>query len=747
MEDVCWDMDNLLPSNHIKEFNMKEFEHPVPLSDFRTLVGALHYNNYFTGFVADNYHFDRDSIKIIADMLHKNSKIEEVVLRNVGGTGQSFEQVGNAIAANTRSKVKSIDFSQNSIQDRGVVAFGKAIRKLQHGFFHINLQKCESGKKGMRALTSDLVSNPHMAKTLLHLDLSYNRLDMEGSSTLSQFLSNPNALQTLNIANAYANLDVLLSALMRGGKDLINLDISGNRITSKDLPALTKFLQSSAKLNEIHLSSCQLDVRPIRQIIMALVKNKNLANVKLDISNNKLGHLGANMIADLCPRIKNITRWDLSNTDLGDEGFSYLTEGFAHNTCLKELKMCDNFKWGKVFKQEAIDNLIELISVNSQCPLDTLDISVTPADTNPLKQDLLPFVAAIADNDSLTSLDLSGHQMADKGGISLGKSLQTNRTLKKLFWDRNGVKYQGYLGFKVGLERNTDLVVMPLPVQDISDLLHGEKKDIENVSSTILDIEAMIRRNNSPAKFDTTKTTSGGFSMLSAGESEEIHKLRHRIKATGAKLSAQQAQVLKDAEENDTNISSLGMLGEQIQQAMEDSVRNHMQEVVNKLLPMMETTLLELNSKIVANINDSYKSIGPEFGAALKGELDRYSKLDKAKTSEILVKGAASQVCSQLTQSMVSNITTASDMLFSKLFENLETIYGSISEETPAGFTPPAKPLPTVNKPAKQLPTPKIEKVESNISHDLVKSRPMGPKRRRPARRGAQRRPMKADAT
>lgn len=24
--DICWDMDNLLPANHVKEFNMKEFE-------------------------------------------------------------------------------------------------------------------------------------------------------------------------------------------------------------------------------------------------------------------------------------------------------------------------------------------------------------------------------------------------------------------------------------------------------------------------------------------------------------------------------------------------------------------------------------------------------------------------------------------------------------------------------------------------------------------------------------------------
>jgi hypothetical protein len=29
--DICWDMDNLLPANHVKKFNMKEFEQVTSL--------------------------------------------------------------------------------------------------------------------------------------------------------------------------------------------------------------------------------------------------------------------------------------------------------------------------------------------------------------------------------------------------------------------------------------------------------------------------------------------------------------------------------------------------------------------------------------------------------------------------------------------------------------------------------------------------------------------------------------------
>lgn len=56
---------------------------------------------------------------------------------------------------------------------------------------------------------------------------------------------------------------------------------------------------------------------------------------------------------------------------------------------------------------------------------------------SPLKTDLIPFIHALGSNTTITELDISGNQMGNKGAIALAKTLQTNHTLSRLFWDEN----------------------------------------------------------------------------------------------------------------------------------------------------------------------------------------------------------------------------------------------------------------------------------------------------------------------
>lgn len=58
----------------------------------------------------------------------------------------------------------------------------------------------------------------------------------------------------------------------------------------------------------------------------------------------------------------------------------------------------------------------ELIS--SECPLHKLDLSCKVAD-NQAKTDIVPFVYALATNDTLKELDISGNAMGDRGMLGL----------------------------------------------------------------------------------------------------------------------------------------------------------------------------------------------------------------------------------------------------------------------------------------------------------------------------------------
>lgn len=62
---------------------------------------------------------------------------------------------------------------------------------------------------------------------------------------------------------------------------------------------------------------------------------------------------------------------------------------------------------------------------------------------SPFKTDLIPFINALGSNTTITELDISGNQIGNKGAIALAKTLQTNNSISRLFWDENQTGYMG----------------------------------------------------------------------------------------------------------------------------------------------------------------------------------------------------------------------------------------------------------------------------------------------------------------
>eukprot|EP01089_Gocevia_fonbrunei_P015422 TRINITY_DN4506_c0_g4_i2.p1 TRINITY_DN4506_c0_g4~~TRINITY_DN4506_c0_g4_i2.p1 ORF type:complete len:193 (+),score=31.58 TRINITY_DN4506_c0_g4_i2:154-732(+) len=187
-------MDNLLPANNVKDFNLKDIEQPMTFIDFRSIVGALHYNDWFTSVTIREARIDNLWTKVISDMIGTNSKLEELVLSDVGIHSQGLEMIAGSISQNPNTSLTSIDWSNSDLQDKGAAALGKTIGSLSHGLGSLNIASGQVTKKGMKLFLTGLVSNTHMGKTLSILDLSNNKLDSDGSATLGQFLSTPNVV-------------------------------------------------------------------------------------------------------------------------------------------------------------------------------------------------------------------------------------------------------------------------------------------------------------------------------------------------------------------------------------------------------------------------------------------------------------------------------------------------------------------------------------------------------------------------
>lgn len=168
------------------------------------------------------------------------------------------------------------------------------------------------------------------------------------------------------------------------------------------------------------------------------------------------------MINSIGSKINYITMLDLSDNDLGDEGVQLVAQGLCNSTSVEHLILNGNFKPSKTraARVSAIDALIALL--RSPCPLKKLELAAngnTPGSNNAVKsrpaaqlrQDLLPLLAVISLNTNLTSLDISGHQMGNKGATALGKALQINNTLLNIAWDDNGTTLPGFSYFRYGL--------------------------------------------------------------------------------------------------------------------------------------------------------------------------------------------------------------------------------------------------------------------------------------------------------
>jgi len=152
-----------------------------------------------------------------------------------------------------------------------------------------------------------------------------------------------------------------------------------------------------------------------------------------------------------------------------------------------------NWKGKTKYRNAAVENLIKLIS--SDCAIEVLHIASIPS--NGLKLDLIPFITALGNNTSLGELDISGHQIGNRGAQELSRSLQTNNTLSKLLWDENQIGFMGFKNIKYALQMNKTIKFLPLPVADVVEeiQLRNKPEEQRKLCSTLAKIERIILNN------------------------------------------------------------------------------------------------------------------------------------------------------------------------------------------------------------------------------------------------------------
>ena len=262
-------------------------------------------------------------------------------------------------------KLQTLNISNNQINDdtlRNFLLFFENV-KLEN----LILSNNKITSKGCKSL-SDFF---HKTETLLHIDLSFNLLDLEAAKYLSDLISN-----------------------------------------------LNKFVEINFEGNNIAMEGTKL-------IMDGLMLNKNLNLQVLNVSNTRFGVDGAKFLSNFLKEVHcRISNLNLSENKIEGLGSKYICSSLLHNKYLKELNLKGNAI--NSFDKLGVNSLSELIIINKV--IENLNLS-----SNSFDDKSIYFISnSIRMNNTLKILVLDNNRMQDKGSIYLAESFKYNHSIKEL---------------------------------------------------------------------------------------------------------------------------------------------------------------------------------------------------------------------------------------------------------------------------------------------------------------------------
>uniref|UniRef100_A0A671RXG4 Uncharacterized protein n=1 Tax=Sinocyclocheilus anshuiensis TaxID=1608454 RepID=A0A671RXG4_9TELE len=312
------------------------------------------------------------------------------------------------------------------------------------------LRDCGFTDEGCAALASALRSNPsHLRK----LDLNYNNIGDTGINLLSAGLKDVNCRLEKLMLNHCGVTDegcaALASALRSNPSHLKHLDLSGNEMGVFGVKQLSDLLQDPlCELKILRLCKCGVTDEGCADLASALRSNPSHLR-ELNLSGNKLGASGLNLISDLLkdPHCKLeklglksvIVPYRLRWCGITDEGFVALASVLRSiSSHLRELNLT-----GSNLQASGI-NLLSAGLKDPHCKLETLCVLFCQAFIHKTKQLLKSVIV-------LYRLSYCG--VTDEGCAALASALRSNPSqLRELDLTRNDVGDSGVKLLSDGLK-------------------------------------------------------------------------------------------------------------------------------------------------------------------------------------------------------------------------------------------------------------------------------------------------------
>ncbi|XP_063951729.1 F-actin-uncapping protein LRRC16A-like [Lytechinus pictus] len=521
LAEVAWDVDTIYLSQDCKELRINDFDDLEP-KHMLPIIAVLNYNTWFTHLTVVNYKLTSEALKEIPKVIRSSHTLESLTLDGVGLKWDFLQEMSISLTANSQSNLRSINLSNNPVDDRGIRHLCGPLQKMTHGLVELRLVKTGMTAEGASHLGKALGENNFIPTTLKVLDLSGNAFkdaqhglqNIIGNISrnakpwpdpsihnLYNFLYQSNAITHLNLADTDCSLNHIFEALHKGCfLSLVHLNLSGTFAHSKHhsvVPRQVKnFFTAAKSLKTINLSRNRCPPTLVKEILETIGFNKDLNRLEIDLSSNELGQEGADAVSSCISMLNNVT-----TLNLRDNGFNVamvsLVAWMGQNHSLECVDLSQNMSPSskKADREKVVVALEEMIQ-NPDLPLHTILLA-----GNRFRLETQQLINALGSNTTLLSVDLSGNEMKDIGARLLAKALQINNKLQTVVIDNNNIGLQGFQDLAQALERNYTLKRMPIPTTDMMAVMQKNHEKHEKTEAAIQKIQECLQRNHSPRKF------------------------------------------------------------------------------------------------------------------------------------------------------------------------------------------------------------------------------------------------------
>ena len=303
--------------------------------------------------------------------------------------------------------------------------------------------------------------------TLCELNLSSNRITVEGAKRFAEVIKVNTTLERLNIShNAISDGGIIaISDCLKINSRLCELNLSSSCITVEGSKRLAEAIQINTTLQELNISKNYISKEGVMRIVEACTINKTLH--KLVCTHNNLSKSGLAAINEYIRKENAVQIFAASWNSIGSKNSQLAIKRTFQSLCVQqtdndnipeELWFIDEIeeKYRREFLHCCFDEYLNAESVN----LSSMGIS---------KFEVVIISDCLILSSKVNKLNLSNNRMEGEGAKKLAEMLQEKTTVQILDISQNAISDNGVSSITDGLKINTTLCKLNLSNNQITD--------------------------------------------------------------------------------------------------------------------------------------------------------------------------------------------------------------------------------------------------------------------------------------